>query len=125
MMSTTVPSAAATIRFGSAGTMRSGSRKNATVKRKSKKKNHHNHAEKAAPAVASSARNNKIHRASESVLRRIKGVYFGRPKRRGQDAKNRQTGPKLATTISWALWRTDLQSVAEINRSRPRDYLLF
>src|SRR5215469_2971904 len=124
-MSTTVPSAAATIRFGSAGAVRSGSRKKATVKRNSKKKNHHNHAEKAAPATDSSATKNKIQRASESVWRRIKGVYFASLKERGQDAKNQQGVAAAITTISCASWGGGLQSVAEINRSKPRDYLLF
>src|SRR5262249_23506417 len=102
-MSTTVPSAAATTRFGSGGTLRSGSRKNTTVKRNSRKKNHDSHAEKAAPATARSAKNNKIHRASESVWRRIKGAYFGSLKQCGQDTKNQQIGADSPTTISWAL----------------------
>src|SRR5262245_53218195 len=124
-MSMTVPSAGATSRFESGGAVRSGSRKKATVKRNSKKKSHHNHAEKVAVATASNAKNNKIHRASQRVLRRIKGAYFRSPKQRGQDAKNQRKGSPSATTISWAWRGWDLQSVAEINRSKPRDYLLF
>ena len=124
-MSITVPSAGATIRFESGGAKRSGSRKNATVKRNSKKKNHHSHAEKAAPATASTAKKSKIHRASESVLKRIKGVYFGSLKQRGQDAKNRQKALTVATTTSWACTLLRLLPVAGINRSKPRDYLLF
>src|SRR5947207_7798162 len=124
-MSITVPSAGATIRFESGGAMRSGSRKNATVKRNSRKKNHHNHAEKAAPATVSSAKNNKTHRASKSVWRRMERVYFGSLKQRGQDTKNQQMGAGSQTTISWALGHGDLQSLAEINLSKPRDYLLF
>src|SRR5438045_566803 len=93
-MSITVPSAGATIRFESGGAMRSGSRKNATVKRNSKKKNHHNHAEKAAPATVSSAKNNKTHRASKSVGRRMETVDFGSLKQRGQDTKKRQIGDR-------------------------------
>src|ERR1041385_1842682 len=87
-MSVTVPSAGATIRLGSDGGGRFGSRKKATVKTNSKKKTHHNHAETAAPATARTAKNNKIHRASQSVWRRIKGAYLGSPEKAGQDAKN-------------------------------------
>src|SRR6266542_573315 len=66
-MSITVPSAAATIRFGSAGTVRSGSRKKARVERNSNTNNSDNHTAKNAVATATSAKNAKIHRASESV----------------------------------------------------------
>src|SRR5439155_22604992 len=124
-MSITVPSAAATITFRFGGTVRSGSRKKATVERNSNTNNSDNHTEKNAVAMATSAKNAKIHRASESVWRRIKGLYFRSPKQRGQDPKNQQTWPILATTISWALALRQLQPVAEITASKPRDYYLF
>ncbi|MGC2352556.1 MAG: hypothetical protein WA496_04075, partial [Candidatus Udaeobacter sp.] len=117
--------AAATMRFGSAGTIRSGSRKKATVHRNNKKKSNDNHAETNKVAMANSAKSAKIQRASESVWRRIQGAYFGSPKQRGQDTKNQQTGPVPATTISWALALKHLQAVAEITALKPRDYLLF
>src|SRR6266496_3640551 len=75
-VSITVPSAAATIKFGSAGTVRSGSRKKATVKKNNKKKNSDNHTDSNAPATANSARIPKIQRASERVWSRIKSSIF-------------------------------------------------
>src|SRR5437667_7343187 len=90
-MSITVPSAAATIRFGSAGTARSGSRKNATVKKNSNTNSNDNHTERNTAATARSAKNAKIQRAAESVWRRIKRFYFRSLKQLGQDAKNGQT----------------------------------
>src|SRR4029453_3795581 len=76
MMSITVPSAAATITFGPAGAVRSGSRKKATVQKISNKKSNDTQPEKNQQTAASTAKNTKIQRASESVWRRIKGVYF-------------------------------------------------
>src|SRR5436309_3165798 len=76
IMSITVPSAAATIRFGSGGTARSGSRKNATVQKIRNKKNSDNHTENNAATTASSAKSAKTQRASRSVCRRIKGCIF-------------------------------------------------
>src|SRR5438105_2825671 len=99
MMSITVPSAGATIKFGSEGTSRSGSRKNATVQRRSSKKNHNAHAEKNPKITASSARKVKIQRASESVWRRIKEAYFSRVKTIGQDAKMNSSSTPGSTTI--------------------------
>src|SRR2546421_11561607 len=75
-MSITVPSAAATTRFGSAGTVRSGSRKKATVHKNNKKKNSDNQTDSHAPATANSARIPKIQRASERVCSRIKSSIF-------------------------------------------------
>src|SRR6266496_2034741 len=75
-VSITVPSAAATIKFGSAGTVRSGSRKKATVKKNNKKKNSDNHTENNAATTTSSAKSAKTQRASRSVCRRIKGCIF-------------------------------------------------
>src|SRR5205823_12066984 len=86
-MSLTVPSAGATIRFGSEGTSRSGSRKNATVHRSSNKKNQNAQAEKNPKITASAARKVKIQRASQSVWRRIKTGYFASLKKAGQDTK--------------------------------------
>src|SRR5204863_8080103 len=76
-ISITIPSAAATIEFGSGGTIRSGSRKNATVKKNSNKQNKDNHTEKNVAATATSAKNAKIQRASKSVCKRINGPTFG------------------------------------------------
>src|SRR5947208_1939204 len=67
MMSVIDPSAGATIRFGSAGTARSGSRKKASVQKSSSKKNSNNHTEKNELATARSAKIAKIQRASERV----------------------------------------------------------
>src|SRR5882724_10465875 len=89
MMSITVPSAAATIRFGSVGTVRSGSRKNATVQKNRNRKNTETHSESNAAITASNAQTAKIQRASQSVWRRIKGFYFRSPNELGQAAKNR------------------------------------
>src|ERR1700751_2476130 len=75
-MSITLPSAAATIKFGSGGTLRSGSRKKAIVQKISNKKISDSHAEKNAATTASSAKIAKIQRASVSVCRRIKGSIF-------------------------------------------------
>src|SRR6266566_41222 len=75
-MSITAPSAAATIRFGSGGTVRSGSRKNATVKRNNNTKSNDNQSENNAATTASSIKNAKIQRASRSVCRRIKDSIF-------------------------------------------------
>src|SRR5262245_9001239 len=98
-MSITVPSAAATITFGSVDTARSGSRKNATVHKDSSKKNHNAHAEKNPKITASNARKAKIQRASQSVWRRIKGAYFPNPKTDGQDTKMAGAGNPSPTTI--------------------------
>src|SRR6266480_4400015 len=70
-ISLTVPSAAATIRFGSAGTGRSGSRKKATVKRKSARKTSEDHAETNQVAAAANAKIRRIQRASFKVFKRI------------------------------------------------------
>src|SRR5436305_6291064 len=86
-MSITVPSAGATIRFGSAGTSRSGSRKNATVHRSSNNKNQNAQTEKNPKNAASTAKKVKIQRASQSVWRRIKRGYFASLKKPGQDTK--------------------------------------
>src|SRR5438552_15059848 len=118
-MSITVPSAAATTRFGSAGTIRSGSRKKTTVHRNNKKKSNNNHAETNKVAVASSAKSARIQRASKSAWTRIQEAYFRSPKQRGQDAKNQQMGPALESTISWALPLKRLQPIAEITGSKP------
>src|SRR6266480_3248900 len=75
VMSITVPSAAATIRFGFAGTVRSGSRQNATVNRNSSKQNQNIHAKNNPQTTASSAEMPKIHLASKMVCRRIKGLF--------------------------------------------------
>src|SRR6266480_6595590 len=75
-MSITLPSAAATIRFKSRGTVRSGSRKKATVQKISNKKISDNHVENNAATTPSSTKSAKIQRASVSVCRRIKGSIF-------------------------------------------------
>src|SRR5262245_56583577 len=85
-MSITVPSAAATTMFGSAGAARSGSRKKATVHKSSSTKNQNAHAEKNPKNTASSAQKTKIQRASKNVWTRIKGAYFASLKMAGQDA---------------------------------------
>src|SRR6266516_1287517 len=66
-MSLTVPSAAATTRFGSGGTARSGSRKKKTMQKNNTKKSSDNHAEINQLPIASSAKTTKIQRASERV----------------------------------------------------------
>src|SRR5262249_48974057 len=124
-MSITVPSAAATIKFGSTGVARSGSRKNATVHKQSSTKNQNAHAEKKPKITESSARSAKIQRASQSVWRRIKGTYFPSLKTDGQDTKMAGAGNHSPTTIWWAPGRRCLQLVAQITSSKPRDYLLF
>src|SRR5215813_13917432 len=86
-MSITVPSAAATITFGSGGGVRSGSRKNAIEHKKSNIKNQNAHAEKNPKTIASSARKAKIQRASQKAWRRIKRAYFRSAKTAGQDAR--------------------------------------
>src|SRR6266436_7584799 len=75
-MSITLPSAAATIRFESRGTVRSGSRKKATVQKISNKKIIDNQTENNAATTVSSTKNARIQRASRSVCRRIKGSTF-------------------------------------------------
>src|SRR6478672_12291190 len=80
-MSITVPSAAATIMLGSTGAVRSGSRKNAIVHKKSSTKNQNAHAENNPETIASSARKAKIQRASQKAWRRIKEAILGARKR--------------------------------------------
>src|SRR3954463_6222327 len=80
-MSTTVPSAAATIKFGSVGLVRSGSRKNAIVHKKSSTKNQNAHAENNPTTIARTARKARIQRASQKAWRRIKEPIFGAQKR--------------------------------------------
>src|SRR5262249_48254824 len=92
VMSITVPSAAATIRFGSAGTVRSGSRKNATVNRNSSEKSSAIHTDSNTLATVSRAKNAKIQRASKSVWRRIKGHHFRNSEQRGQGTKMTKNG---------------------------------
>src|SRR4249920_3001819 len=84
-MSMTVPSAAATIKFGSTGAARSGSRKNVRVHKKSSTKNQNAHAENNPKTIASIARKAKIQRASQKAWRRIKQAYFGSLETAGQD----------------------------------------
>src|SRR5437867_12955439 len=86
-MSITVPSAAATITFGSAGAARSGSRKNAIVPKQSSTKNQNAHAENNPKTIASRVRKVRIQRASQRAWRRMKRVYFQGLKRTGQDTK--------------------------------------
>src|SRR5436189_6257183 len=99
MMSITVPSAGATIKFGSEGTSRSGSRKNATVQRRSSKKNHNAHAENNPRTIASSARKVRIQRASQRAWRRIREAYFQSLKTAGQAAKIRDGKRTCRTKI--------------------------
>src|SRR4029079_8309307 len=80
-MSITLPSAAATIRFGSVGAVRSGSRKNATVHKKSSTKNHNAHAENNPERIARTVIQAKIQRASQKACRRIEGSILEAPKR--------------------------------------------
>src|SRR5437762_14030398 len=86
-MSITVPSAAATITFGSAGAARSELRKNATVHKHRSTKNQNPHAENNPKTIASTARIVRIQRASQRAWRRIKRAYFQGLKRAGQDTK--------------------------------------
>src|SRR6188472_4815557 len=98
-MSITVPSAAATITFGSAGATRLGSRKNAIVHKKSSTKNQNAHAENNPETIASSARKAKIQRASQRAWRRIKRAYFRSPETAGQDARIDAANVLAQTTI--------------------------
>src|SRR6266542_5701762 len=70
-ISLTVPSAAATIRFGSAGAKRSGSRKKAMVQKISRKKNTDSQTERNQLTTVRSAKNALIQRDSERVWARI------------------------------------------------------
>src|SRR4051812_10865887 len=72
-MSMTLPSAAATIRFGSVGATRSGSRKNATVHKKSSTKNQNAHVQNNPETIARTVIQTKIQRASQKACRRIQG----------------------------------------------------
>src|SRR5262245_1740746 len=110
-MSITVPSAAATITFGSTGTVRSGSRKNAIAHRQRSTKNQNAHAENNPKTIASSARKAKIQRASQKAWRRIKRGYFGIPKTAGQDARIDEANPSTRTTIYWARQIRNVQLV--------------
>src|SRR6202043_1847207 len=88
-ISVTVPSAAATTRFGSAGVARSGSRKKASVEKINSRKSSDNHGIKNQLAIARRRRTAKIKRASRKVWARIRERIFrfqkGRvKKRRGQ-----------------------------------------
>ena len=87
-ISLTVPSAAATIRLGSVADARSGSRKKATVQKISSKKSMDNHGHTNQAATAANAKNARIQRASKSVWKRIKEVYFPGLKEAGQGSKN-------------------------------------
>src|SRR6478736_4657515 len=98
-MSMIVPSAAATITFGSTGAARSGSRKNARVHKKSRTKNQNAHAENNPERIASSARKAKIQRASQKAWRRIKQAYFGGLKTAGQDDRIDRARISARTTI--------------------------
>src|SRR6476620_2392289 len=80
-MSMTLPSAAATITFGSVGATRSGSRKNAAVHKKSSTKNQNAHAEKNPEMIARTIIQAKIQRASQKACRRIEGSILEAPKR--------------------------------------------
>src|SRR6266550_1729490 len=66
-ISLTVPSAAATIRFGSVGARRSGSRKKTTVQKSSSKKNTDSQTERNQRATVKSAKIAIIQRDSERV----------------------------------------------------------
>src|SRR6476469_5950124 len=80
-MSMTLPSAAATITFGSVGATRSGSRKNAAVHKKSSTKNQNAHAEKNPETIARTVTHAKIQRASQKACKRIEGSSLEAPKR--------------------------------------------
>src|SRR6266550_529755 len=123
-MSVTVPSAAATITFGSAGAARSGSRKNAIVHKQSSTKNQNANAENNPKTIASSARKVRIQRASQRVWRRIKRAYFQSLKGTGQDTK-------IGTRVSCSLDHNIVGLAAEPypissgNKvGKRRDYLL-
>src|SRR5882724_10912019 len=114
-MSITVPSAAATITFGSAGAARSGSRKNAIVHKHRSTKNQNAHAENNPKTIASSARKVRIQRASQRAWRRIKRAYFPSLEQAGQDTKisNRASPSPDHNIVGWR--RGHLQLVAEIS----------
>src|SRR5712692_4874277 len=85
-ISVTVPSAAATMRLGSVGVARSGSRKNASVEKINSRKSSDNHGVKNQLAIARRTRTAKIQRASRKVWARINDRIFrfqnGRVKQR-------------------------------------------
>src|SRR5207237_3913879 len=83
-ISVTVPSAAATMRFESAGVARSGSRKNASVEKINNRKSSDNHSVRNQLAMARRTRTAKIQRASRKVWARIKRPHFPIPKWPGQ-----------------------------------------
>src|SRR6266478_7925811 len=75
-ISVTVPSAAATTRFGSAGVVRSGSQKKASVQEINSKKNSDNHGVRNQLAIARRTRTARIQRASRKVWARIRDRIF-------------------------------------------------
>src|SRR6266508_637589 len=85
-MSLTLPSAGATIRLGSAGVGRFGSRKKAIVKRKSDRRMSDNHAETNQTATPADARIRRIQRASKRVCERIRESHLPGSKSHGQVA---------------------------------------
>src|SRR5947207_15632376 len=74
-MSMTVPSAAATITFGSKGAARSGSRKNAIVHKRSSTKKQNDQAEDNPKQNRRRARKAQIHRDTQKTCRRVKHDY--------------------------------------------------
>src|SRR3982751_1633722 len=91
-MATTVPSAAATIKFGSVGLARSGSRKNAIVQKKSSTKNQNAHTENNPKTIASTVSKAKIQRASQKAWKRIKKRIFEARKRLVKTAESKRNG---------------------------------
>src|SRR6266516_168638 len=83
-MSITVPSAAATTRFGSAGAARFGSRKNASVQKSRRRKSSDNQSVRNELAMANTAKIAKIQRASKRVGARIAAWHFPISERQGQ-----------------------------------------
>src|SRR5947207_14371957 len=124
-MSITVPSAAATIMFGSTGAARSGSRKNAIVHKKSNTKNQNAHAENNPKTIASIATRAKIQRASQKAWRRIKRAYFRIPQTAGQDARNRGSWRLNPNHNIWARPLRRVQLVAQTTGSEARDIYCF
>src|SRR5207244_4452307 len=121
-ISVTVPSAAATIAFGSAGTWRSGSRKNKIVPTMSATNSNASHALTNQLAMATHARIAIIQRASEIVWSRIENEIFEVQNSAVKRAKNRREETWTPTTIWWAGRRPPLQDIVQITRSAPRDY---